>query len=143
MSKSLFFFYCCICLSLVFAVEADQTATNDEQSILLSLKSDLVDPMDCLKDWKMPSKIVENGSVHCNWTGVWCNSKGFVEKLDISNMNLSGSVSDKIQGLRSLSSLNISCNGFESSLPKSLFLSSLKMIDVSQNNFFGKFPTGL
>ncbi|KAL5566844.1 hypothetical protein UlMin_030008 [Ulmus minor] len=58
-------------------------------------------------------------------------------------MNLSGSVSDQIQGLRSLSSLNISCNGFESSLPKSLFLSSLKMIDVSQNNFFGKFPTGL
>ncbi|POO02928.1 GPCR kinase [Trema orientale] len=143
MPKSLLFFYCFIGLSFVFALEA-QTVSNEELSILLSIKSVLVDPMDYLKDWKMPSKTVENGSLHCNWKGVRCNSKGFVEKLDLSNMNLSGRVSDQIQGLSSLSSLNICCNGFASSLPKSLYnLTSLKTIDVSQNSFVGKFPTGL
>ncbi|PON45968.1 GPCR kinase [Parasponia andersonii] len=143
MPKSLLFFYCFIGLSLVFALEA-QTVLNEELSILLSIKSVLVDPMDYLKDWKMPSKTVENGSLHCNWKGVWCNSKGFVEKLDLSNMNLSGLVSDQIQGLSSLSSLNICCNGFASSLPKSLYnLTSLKTIDVSQNSFVGTFPSGL
>ncbi|XP_062084346.1 leucine-rich repeat receptor-like protein kinase PXL1 [Humulus lupulus] len=144
MPKSLLFFYCAFGLSLVFVLEA-QTVPNEELSVLLSIKSVLVDPMNCLKDWKLPpSKTVENSSLHCNWTGVWCSSKGFVEKLDLSNMNLSGHLSDHIQSLSSLSSLNISCNEFASSLPKSLHnLTSLKTIDVSQNSFVGKFPTGL
>ncbi|KAK7846603.1 mdis1-interacting receptor like kinase 1 [Quercus suber] len=143
MQTHLLFFYCYIGLSLVFS-EGAQTLLNDELSTLISIKSSLIDPLDYLKDWQMPSKAVENGSTHCNWTGVWCNSRGLVEKLDLSNMNLSGSVSDNMQGLHSLSSLNICCNGFASSLPKSLSnLTSLKSIDVSQNNFIGSFPTGL
>ncbi|XP_030949221.1 leucine-rich repeat receptor-like protein kinase PXL1 [Quercus lobata] len=143
MQTHLLFFYCYIGLSLVFS-EGAQTLLNDELSTLISIKSSLIDPLDYLKDWQMPSKAVENGSSHCNWTGVWCNSRGLLEKLDLSNMNLSGSVSDNIQGLHSLSYLNICSNGFASSLPKSLSnLTSLKSIDVSQNNFIGSFPTGL
>ncbi|GMN25805.1 hypothetical protein TIFTF001_001068 [Ficus carica] len=136
MPKSLLFFYCYIGLSLVFA---QPVIHNEEVSILMSIKSALVDPMDSLKDW-----TVENSSVLCNWTGVRCNFKGIVEKLDLSNLNLSGRVSDHIQRLSGLSSLNISCNGFATSLPKSLSdLVSLRTIDVSQNNFVGNFPTGL
>ncbi|CAN6582231.1 unnamed protein product [Malus baccata var. baccata] len=140
MSTLLVFFYCFAATTLVFA----QTEQNVEWSTLLSIKASLVDPTGGLNDWKMPSNAVEGGSPHCNWTGVWCNSKGFVEKLDISNMNLSGHVSDHIQGLRRLSILNISCNAFETSLPRmTTNLTSLKSIDVSQNNFVGEFPTGL
>ncbi|KAL8461529.1 hypothetical protein ACS0TY_032857 [Phlomoides rotata] len=66
---------------------------------------------------------------------IFCNSDGFVEKLDLSNMNLSGIVSDQ---------LDLSCNGFSSALPESLrSLNFLKIIDVSQNNFVGKFPYGV
>ncbi|KAI5326732.1 hypothetical protein L3X38_035806 [Prunus dulcis] len=145
MSTLLMFFYCFTGLSLVFAqAQGAQTVPNEELSTLLSIKASLVDPMDGLKDWKIPSNVVQEGSPHCNWTGVMCNSRGFIEKLDISNMNLSGHVSDHIQGLHSLSTLNISCNGFASSLPKSLSgLTSLNTIDVSQNYFIGDFPTGL
>ncbi|PRQ41666.1 putative protein kinase RLK-Pelle-LRR-XI-1 family [Rosa chinensis] len=139
-----FFFFFSIGLSLIFAEEA-QTVPNDELSTLLSFKAGLVDPMDGLKDWKMPSNAIgEVGSLHCNWTGVMCNSRGYVQKLDISNMNISGLVSDHIQALTSLSVFNISCNGFTTSLPKSLSnLTSLSIIDVSDNDFVGEFPIGL
>ncbi|XP_020205717.1 leucine-rich repeat receptor-like protein kinase PXL1 [Cajanus cajan] len=134
----LFFFYCYIGLSLVLT----EAAADDELSTLLSIKSTLIDPMRHLKDWQLPSNVT--GSPHCNWTGVGCNSKGFVVSLDLSNMNLSGCVSDRIQSLSSLSSFNISCNNFASSLPKSLSnLTSLESFDVSQNYFTGSFPTGL
>ncbi|KAM3323091.1 leucine-rich repeat receptor-like protein kinase PXL1 [Capsicum chacoense] len=115
-----------------------------EVSTLLALKSSLVDPMDHLKDWSLANNgSSSNSSVHCKWTGVLCNSKGYVERLDLSNMNLSGRVSYQIQGLQSLTSLNLCCNDFSTSLPKSLAnLTCLKSIDVSQNNFVGKFPAG-
>ncbi|XP_009783572.1 leucine-rich repeat receptor-like protein kinase PXL1 [Nicotiana sylvestris] len=121
------------------------SSNGDEVSTLLALKSSLVDPMDHLKDWNLPNNgNSSSSSVHCKWTGVLCNSKGFVDNLDLSNMNLSGRVSDQIQGLKSLSSLNLCCNDFSTALPKSLAnLTSLKSIDVSQNNFVGKFPSGL
>ncbi|KAG5232699.1 clavata1 receptor kinase family protein [Salix suchowensis] len=143
MQTLLLFFNICIAFSLVF-VEGVQSVHYEELSTLLMIKSSLIDPSNQLEGWKMPSNAAGNQSLHCNWTGVWCNSEGFVDRLHLSSMNLSGNVSDHIQELRSLSFLNISCNMFDSSLPKSLgSLTSLKTIDVSQNNFIGSFPTGL
>ncbi|KAK9292522.1 hypothetical protein L1049_020495 [Liquidambar formosana] len=142
-TQLLFFLFCYIGLSLALAGGAP-TISNDEVSSLLMLKASLIDPLDHLKDWIMPSNAVKNDTFHCNWTGVWCNSEGFVEKLDLSYMNLSGRIPEQIQSLPSLSSLNLCGNGFTSSLPKSLSnLTSLKSIDVSQNNFVGNFPEGL
>ncbi|XP_030460743.1 leucine-rich repeat receptor-like protein kinase PXL1 [Syzygium oleosum] len=143
MQLQLLFFYCSIGLSLVFA-EGAQTTPNDELSTLLLIKSSLIDPLDYLKDWKAPSSAPEGHAIQCNWTGVSCDSEGFVEKLDLSNMNLSGRISDQIQGLHSLSHINLSSNAFESPLPRALSdVTSLKSIDVSQNNFVGSFPVGL
>lgn len=139
-------FHCFIGFSLVFAEGAQSALISDELSALLTFKSSLVDPMKNLKDWQAPTNLTRNGSwsSHCSWSGVLCNSKGFVERLDLSNMNLSGRVSDHIQALSSLSFFSISCNDFASSLPKSLSnLTSLKRFDVSQNYFTGSFPTGL
>ncbi|KAI3995775.1 hypothetical protein MKX01_007254 [Papaver californicum] len=124
-------FFTCIGISTtVFAVD-------DEMSILLSIKASLVDPSNRLQDWKQP--------VHyCNWSGISCNSKGVIQKLDLSYMNLSGNVSDDIQKLQSLTDLNISGNGFSSALPKTIStLTLLENFDVSQNNFIGEFPVGL
>ncbi|PPD67160.1 hypothetical protein GOBAR_DD35965 [Gossypium barbadense] len=141
----LLFFYCCIGLFLVIAEGANSIPVpNDEESTLLLMKRSLIDPLKKLEDWKAVTNAAETRLAHCNWTGVWCNSRGFVEKLDLSNMNLSGIVSDRIQGLRGLSILNLYNNSFDTSLPKSFAnLTSLKSVDVSQNNFIGGFPTGL
>ncbi|XP_042515031.1 MDIS1-interacting receptor like kinase 1-like [Macadamia integrifolia] len=145
MQTQLLFFFYCIILSLVLAKEvASIIVSNDEVSALLSIKQSFIDPIDRLGDWKLPSSGSVDHSIHCNWTGIWCNSNGAVEKLDLSYMNLSGSVSDDIQRLRSLTVLNLCYNGFSSSLPKSLSkLTQLTHFDVSQNNFMGEFPSGL
>ncbi|KAK2995250.1 hypothetical protein RJ640_002604, partial [Escallonia rubra] len=137
----LLFFYCCIgSYTLGFANELNA----DEGSILLSIKASLIDPLNQLQDWKVSPNGVVNTSLHCNWTGVFCNSNGAVEKLDLSHMNLSGIVSDDIQQLKSLSSLNLCCNEFSSPLPKSMSsLTSLEIVDVSQNYFVDSFPEGL
>ncbi|KAL5562011.1 hypothetical protein UlMin_031758 [Ulmus minor] len=117
---------------------------NDEVSALLSIKAGLVDSLDSLKDWKLPEKVAGKNGAHCNWTGVSCNSDGYVEKLDLSHMNLSGVISDDIQKLNSLTFLNFCCNVFSSSLPKSIAnLTTLQSFDVSQNFFIGSFPAGL
>ncbi|KAG8380398.1 hypothetical protein BUALT_Bualt06G0011200 [Buddleja alternifolia] len=135
----IFLFYCSIGFSSVFYANG-----ADELSALLKIKSSLIDPMDQLESWKISSVLAKTSLPHCNWTGISCNTKGYVEKIDISNMNLSGVISDQIQDLRSLSSLNLCCNDFSSTLPKSLAnLTSLRVIDVSQNNFVGNFPGGL
>ncbi|KAF9661106.1 hypothetical protein SADUNF_Sadunf19G0033200 [Salix dunnii] len=144
MHTLLLFFFCWIGLSLVFVEGLQILQQKDEFSTLLLIKSSLIDPSNQLKGWGLPRNAAENQSSYCNWTGIWCNSRGFVEKLDLSNMNLSGNVSDHIQDLHGLTFLNISCNGFDSSLPKALgTLTLLETIDVSQNNFIGSFPTGL
>ncbi|XP_050220886.1 leucine-rich repeat receptor-like protein kinase PXL1 [Mercurialis annua] len=132
-------------LFLVLVEGGEILKYNVDLSTLLLIKSRLIDPSNRLGNWKMP----ENGEdvhlwSHCNWTGVFCNSKGSVDKLFLSNMSLGGNVSDRIQELSGLSILDISCNEFASALPKSLGnLVSLKSFDVSQNNFVGNFPSGL
>ncbi|KAK2455219.1 MDIS1-interacting receptor like kinase [Trifolium repens] len=136
--KTQFFFFCCIC-SFPYSFNA---AENNEVSALLAIKAGLIDPLNSLHDWKDGDR--DAARAHCNWTGVKCNAAGAVEKLDISHMNLSGSVSNEIQSLKSLTFLNLCCNGFESSLSKNITnLASLKSLDVSQNFFTGVFPLGL
>ncbi|XP_042516910.1 MDIS1-interacting receptor like kinase 1-like [Macadamia integrifolia] len=145
MKIQLLFFFYCIGLSLVLATDlAPIVVSKNEVSALLSIKKSIIDPMEHLQDWNLPSSRSVDHSIHCNWTGVWCNSNGAVEKLDLSYMNLSGHVSDDIRQLHSLNVLNISCNGFTSSLPESISnLTQLRYIDASQNNFMGGFPAGL
>ncbi|KAJ8558210.1 hypothetical protein K7X08_004976 [Anisodus acutangulus] len=138
----LFLFYCYIGFANGVVTK---TELRDEVSILLSIKESLVDPLDQLRDWTVPKNAVAgNISVPCSWKGVECNSDGAVEKLDLSHMNLTGKVSDDIQKLNSLTSLNLCCNGFSSPLPRSFSnLTALKSIDVSQNYFVYGFPVGL
>ncbi|KAK9087699.1 hypothetical protein Syun_030093 [Stephania yunnanensis] len=137
---TLLFFCSCNGLSLVLA----RSARTDEGTVLLSIKKGLIDSSDYLKDWELDAKGWRNELLHCNWTGVFCNSNGAVEKLDLSNMNLTGRISDDIERLGSLVVFNISFNGFSTSLPKSMSnLTLLRQLDVSQNNFVGAFPIGL
>lgn len=132
------FFFCCCCI--LFSCLG--SASTDEAATLLSIKAGLIDPINSLRDWELPNNSAGNSAGHCNWTGVHCNSNGAVEGLDLSRMNLSGNISDDIQRLQSLSLLNISCNSF-TLFPESVTnLSSLKIIDVSQNFFITSFPAG-
>ncbi|KAB5512068.1 hypothetical protein DKX38_029096 [Salix brachista] len=81
----------------------------------------------------MPGNAAKNQSSHCSWTGIWCSSGGFVEELDLSDMNLSGNVIFKI-----------CMNNFIGSFPTGLGMASgLTSINASSNNFSGYLPQDL
>uniref|UniRef100_A0A0D9VB93 Protein kinase domain-containing protein n=1 Tax=Leersia perrieri TaxID=77586 RepID=A0A0D9VB93_9ORYZ len=113
---------------------------GDERSALLALKAGIVDTVGALADWNDGGKA----SPHCKWTGVGCNAAGLVDRLDISGKNLTGKFAGDVFRLPALAVLNISNNGFSTTLPKSVSpLTTLKVFDVSQNSFEGAFPSGL
>ncbi|KAL3647693.1 hypothetical protein CASFOL_008661 [Castilleja foliolosa] len=131
-NKPILIFFIFLCMKKI-------ESNNDEQSILLSIKSSLIDPLNHLENWKLSEPEILNTSlIHCNWTGIQCSPTGSIQKLDLSNMNLTGTISNEIQGLKSLFTLNLCCNSFSSPLPKSL--PNLTSLDISQNLFTDHFP---
>ncbi|KAL4190770.1 hypothetical protein AMTRI_Chr07g26390 [Amborella trichopoda] len=127
----LFFLLVAFCLAVT-------EASGQEEEVLLAVKAHLIDPLHKLTDWGSPNRT------HCRWTGVRCGSDGSVVGLDLSNMSLSGRVSDELQWVPNLSFFNICCNAFTTPLPPSLSkLTSLQDLDLSQNLFSGRFPSGL
>ncbi|MCO5562805.1 hypothetical protein L7F22_016437 [Adiantum nelumboides] len=115
-------------------------AISDDGKGLLALKRGLEDPYGHLSDW------LGSDAFPCTWTGVICNVSGAVTGIDISQLTLSGTLSDNaLRLLPSLSNLNISCNAFSGTLPTSLLTSLpyLTSLDVSRNFFIGEFPSGV
>ncbi|CAA0819958.1 Leucine-rich repeat transmembrane protein kinase family protein [Striga hermonthica] len=116
---------------------------------LLSLKSEIVDSSNSLKDWVLPPPGFEPSAqqIHaCSWSGVRCsdNSSKLIS-LDLSTKNLGGSLSGNQFPLFSdLVHLNLSHNSFSGQLPAAIFnLTGLKTLDVRRNNFSGHFPGGV
>ncbi|KAL4184005.1 hypothetical protein AMTRI_Chr11g157870 [Amborella trichopoda] len=138
------------------------SSLSTDATILTSLKKNFLYTDQALNSWDL-----SNGDSICSWAGVGCE-RGRMVSLDISNLNLSGSVSPevsqldhlvnlsvsgnlfsgefpaKISSLSSLRYLNISNNLFNGSLDWDFSgLKKLEVIDVYNNNFKGKLPLGL
>lgn len=125
-------------ISVSCVATSDNALMSADGKALLAIKSCLIDPAGHLNDWH------ENNGKHCSWTGVTCNAYGRVTELDISDMNLTGNISDDIQLLTELQSLKICCNEFSTALPDSIAnLTHLLVFDISHNFFVGGFPSGL
>lgn len=125
-------------ISVSCVATLDNALMAADGNALLAFKSHLIDPAGHLNDWH------EYNEKHCSWTGVTCNAYGRVTELDISDMNLTGYISDDIQLLTELQSFKICCNGFSTALPASITnLTHLVVFDISHNCFVGGFPSGL
>ncbi|KAH1120797.1 hypothetical protein J1N35_003957 [Gossypium stocksii] len=130
-------------LLLNFVVSfSTKTTTNIsiDQSALLALKAHVIDPQNLLTtNWSSAFNI-------CKWIGVTCGSRHQrVIALDLSNMNLSGTVSPHIGNLSFLTWLNMKNNNFHGPLPAQLAnLHRVKYIQLSFNgeipSWFGSFP---
>ncbi|XXG41475.1 hypothetical protein AAC387_Pa01g1925 [Persea americana] len=90
-----------------------------------------------------PAKLanVWKGNDPCNgWSFVTCQNSN-VDRLNIANLQLGGTISPAIVNLTSLEVLILSDNNLTGSIPESLTsLSQLQTIDVSNNNLTGKIP---
>ncbi|XP_059281062.1 probable LRR receptor-like serine/threonine-protein kinase At3g47570 [Lycium ferocissimum] len=108
------------------------TISTDEAALLV-LKSHISsDPNNILaRNW--------SSSAQCSWIGITCNSRrNRVTALDISSMQLHGTIPPHLGNLSFLVSLNINNNTFRGDLLEELaHLQRLKSIDVTGNNFTG------
>eukprot|EP00249_Psilotum_nudum_P036782 c8716_g1_i1 orf=581-1204(+) len=121
--------------------EGSHAAISSDAQTLLAIKNNLVDSSNLLSTWTAAD---DDPSVPCSWIGVMCSSSSnTVIGLDLSHMNLSGTISHDIKLLSGLTSLNLSSNLFTGPLPISLtYAIGLEYLDISHNFFNGSFPDG-
>lgn len=108
-------------------------AVSEEVEALLSVKAAVVDDIGHLDDW------TADDPSPCTWSGVTCNASQLVVALDLSGMNLSGSLSSAIGQLPNLLNVSVAVNNLSGSLPTEITnLVGLRSLNIS-NNVFGSF----
>ncbi|XVE68698.1 hypothetical protein DITRI_Ditri09bG0089700 [Diplodiscus trichospermus] len=108
-----------------------------DQHVLLEFKSKILDPHNILAyNWTTTTSV-------CNWVGVSCAAKHRrVRALNLSNMDLSGTIPSHLGNLSFLDSLDLSNNSFHGHLPTEMGqLRHLKFIKLSFNFFRGEIPS--
>ncbi|XP_059653587.1 leucine-rich repeat receptor-like serine/threonine-protein kinase BAM3 [Cornus florida] len=118
-----------ILLTLFFLVGTTSSVTSDFHA-LNTLKQGFEFTDLALSTWDS-----SNPSSVCSWVGIKC-FHGRVVSLDLSNMNLCGSVSSAISSLDRLSQLSLAGNNFTGEI-KIENLSSLQSLNISNNQFSG------
>ncbi|KAJ7968725.1 Receptor-like protein kinase [Quillaja saponaria] len=124
-------------MSCLFALSMSNFTID--QSALLALKSSftLESPHNLLSNnWSISSSV-------CTWIGVTCGIRHRrVTALNLTNMDLSGTIPPQLGNLTFLVDLDLTGNNFYGHLPKELaMLRRLKMINLSQNMFNGEIPS--
>lgn len=136
-----FSFLCQTHLLLVFSA----TTLPLQLISLLSIKSSLVDPLNNLHDWNPSSTFNSQDPIWCSWRSITCHPKtSQITTLDLSHLNLSGTISPQIRHLSTLNHLNLSGNDFSGSFQYAIFeLTELRTLDISHNYFNSTFPPGI
>ncbi|KAJ6761636.1 LEUCINE-RICH REPEAT RECEPTOR-LIKE PROTEIN KINASE FAMILY PROTEIN-RELATED [Salix koriyanagi] len=118
-------------VSLLFYQSA---GLNSEGQYLLDIKSRIGDTYNHLSNWN------PNDSTPCGWKGVDCTSdyNPVVWCLDLSSMNLSGSLSPSLGGLVHLTLLNLSFNALSQNIPGEI--GSCSTLNIANNRISGPFP---
>ncbi|KAL3726303.1 hypothetical protein ACJRO7_031227 [Eucalyptus globulus] len=109
-----------------------------EQRALLSVKSAITDdPAAALASWNA-------STAHCTWRGVGCDPRGRVVSLDLTGLNLTGTLSGDLAHLRLLSNLSVPANQLSGPIPPQISaLAGLRLLNLSNNVFNGTFPAEL
>ncbi|XP_017629298.1 probable leucine-rich repeat receptor-like protein kinase At5g63930 [Gossypium arboreum] len=131
----LMFFLLFVTFGVILSVSSPNITTD--QSALLALKYHIShDPHNILTiNWSTSNSV-------CNWFGITCGSRqNIVIALNLSNMDLTGTIPSQLSNLSLLAWLDIGHNSFHGSLPIELTnLHRLKHLDFGNNNFDGEIP---
>ncbi|KAG9148587.1 hypothetical protein Leryth_018305 [Lithospermum erythrorhizon] len=130
------FFHCIVLFWSVWLLEFMIVSQVTEKEILLLFKGNVTsDPYNSLGSWD-PS-----GS-HCeDFSGVFCNSAGNVERIVLWNTSLGGVLSPALSGLQSLRILTLFGNKFTGNIPEEFSqIDTLWKINLSSNALSGAIP---
>ncbi|KAK5813214.1 hypothetical protein F383_15451 [Gossypium arboreum] len=131
-SQALLFLILASCEMRILTVSLAAT----EKEILLQFRGNITDdPYNSLNSW------VPNGYPCVNFSGVFCNPKGFVDKIVLWNTNLSGQLPAALSGLSSIRVLTLFGNRFSGNIPQEYsLLQTLWKINVSSNALSDSIP---
>ncbi|KAI9126024.1 hypothetical protein K1719_003442 [Acacia pycnantha] len=134
---SLFAFFSVVVVHLLGAHGEEKADLVSDKSSLISFMRGIVsDPKYTLASWKSPEIHV------CNWSGIRCNNASDrVIEINLNGKSLGGTISPSISNLSSLKILDLSENFFVGHIPKELgFLTQLRQLSLSWNFLEGEIP---
>ncbi|KAJ7561850.1 hypothetical protein O6H91_03G044000 [Diphasiastrum complanatum] len=124
--------------ALLLLLEVIFTCANLEGDALYALRRSLVDPENVLQSWD-PTLVNP-----CTWFHVTCNTQNQVTRVDLGNVNLSGSLVPELGNLQHLKYLELYKNNLKGRIPEELGkLKNLVSLDLYMNNFTGEIPRSL
>ncbi|PTQ26541.1 hypothetical protein MARPO_1037s0001 [Marchantia polymorpha] len=111
-----------------------------EADALLAFKDGIGNYLEgALDDWT-PGKRSE----YCSWTGVTCNRQLHVTALNLSSLDLTGSLGPSLGNLSHLEELHLDQNFLHSKIPPELGrLSRLRILNLEENWLYGSIPKEL
>ncbi|XP_024392526.1 uncharacterized protein [Physcomitrium patens] len=132
------FIVCILVLSRTMELVASDPLP-EEGLALLAMKSSFADPQNHLENWKL------NGTATpCLWTGITCSNASSVVGLNLSNMNLTGTLPADLGRLKNLVNISLDLNNFTGVLPAEIVtLLMLQYVNISNNRFNGAFPANV
>ncbi|QCD94948.1 LRR receptor-like serine/threonine-protein kinase EFR [Vigna unguiculata] len=126
-------------LFLFFHLHQTLSLPFSDYNALISIRSAITDDATppVLSSWNASTS-------HCSWFSVTCDAHRHVVALNLTGLNLSGTLSADIAHLSFLSNLSLVDNKFSGPIPLALSsLSALRLLKLSNNGFNQTFPPEL